>query len=99
MDDHHHHETVEGLWPGGWLVAAVAGLFAALVARVIGETILLGLGAYNLWCAYRIGETGISPAVLMGSVTFLVFGVLLGSGGVELTLDAGHGDDHGHGHH
>lgn len=80
MDDHHHHETVEGLWPGGWLVAAVAGLFAALVARVIGET-------------------GISPAVLMGSVTFLVFGVLLGSGGVELTLDAGHGDDHGPGHH
>jgi hypothetical protein len=28
-----------------------------------------------------------------------VFGVLMGNGGVELTLDEGHGDDHGHGHH
>lgn len=80
MDDHHHHGAVDGPWAGGWLVAAVAGLFAALVAR-------------------GIGEVGISPAVLMGGVTFLVFGVLLGSGGVELTLDASHGDDHGHGHH
>ena len=80
MDDHHHHEAVDGPWAGGWLIAAVAGLFAALVARVLGDV-------------------GISPAVLAGAVTFGVFGVLLGSGGVELGADAGHGEDHGPAHH
>lgn len=80
MDEHHHHEPVDGPWAGGWLVAAVAGLFAALVAR-------------------GIGDVGMSPAVLVGGVTFLIFGVLLGSGGVELTAAAGHGDSHAHGHH
>jgi len=81
MDDHHHHAPVEGPWAGGWLIALIAGLFAALIARVIGET-------------------GMSAAIVMGGVTFLVFGVLLGSGGVELTLAAGHGHDgHDPGHH
>lgn len=31
------HGAVEGPWAGGWLVAAAAGLFAALIARGIGE--------------------------------------------------------------
>ena len=73
-----HHAEVQGPWAGGWLVAALAGLFAAI-------------------CARAIGEVGISPSVLVGGLTFLVFGVLMGSGGVELTAPA-HGEDHGHGH-
>ncbi|MBL4927247.1 hypothetical protein [Fuscibacter oryzae] len=80
MDHHDHHEAVEGPWAGGWLVALVAGLFAALLARAIGAT-------------------GMSAAMAVGTVTFLVFAALLGNGGVELTLDDSHGDDHGHGHH
>lgn len=80
MEHHHDHEPVDGPWAGGWLVALIAGLFTALVARAVA-------GA------------GVSPAMAVGVVSFLVFGVLLGSGGVELTLDDSHGDDHGHGHH
>jgi hypothetical protein len=80
MDHHDHHEAVDGPWAGGWLVALVAGLFAALLAR-------------------SVGATGMTAAMAVGAVTFLVFGVLMGNGGVELTLDEGHGDDHGHGHH
>ena len=83
MDDHHHdHAPVDGPWAGGWLVAAAAGLLAAIVARASGDV-------------------SMSPAVVVGLVTFGVFGVLLGSGGVELAKagqgDGGHG--HGHGHH
>lgn len=74
-----HHAEVQGPWAGGWMVAAIAGLFAAV-------------------CARAIGEVGISPSVLVGAVTFLVFGVLLGSGGVELTA-AAHDRHDGHGHH
>ena len=37
MDHSHDHATVEGPWAGGWLVAAVAGLIAAVLARVLGE--------------------------------------------------------------
>ena len=78
--DHSHDQTpVDGPWAGGWLVAAVAGLIAAVLARLLGEV-------------------GISPAVLVGAVTFGVFGVLLGNGGVELGAVEDHGD-HDHGHH
>jgi hypothetical protein len=81
MDHHDHHETVDGPWSGGWLVALVAGLFAALLARSVGGTVM-------------------SAAVAVGGLTFLVFAALMGNGGVELTLDDSHGDDHhGHGHH
>ena len=82
MADHHHdHAPVAGPWAGGWLVAAVAGLLAAVAARAIGEVTM-------------------TPAVLVGLVTFGVFGVLLGSGGVERAEFDDHGDDHvgGHGH-
>ncbi len=74
-----HHAEVQGPWAGGWMVAAIAGLFAAFAARLIGDV-------------------GMSPAVLIGLVTFGVFGVLLGSGGVELSV-AADDDAHGHGHH
>ncbi len=81
MSDHHDHAPVDGPWAGGWLVAAGAGLLAAIVARAIGDV-------------------GMSPAVLVGLVSFGVFGVLLGSGGVELNADAGgHDEGHAHGHH
>lgn len=80
MDHSHDQAPVDGPWAGGWLVAAVAGLIAATLARLLGEV-------------------GISPAVLVGAVTFGVFGVLLGNGGVELVVGDDHGDDHGHGHH
>ncbi|MBM3616661.1 MAG: hypothetical protein FJX28_14945 [Alphaproteobacteria bacterium] len=81
MDDHHHeHAPVDGPWAGGWMVAAVAGLIAAVAARAIGEVSL-------------------TPAVVVGLVTFGVFGVLLGAGGVERVDGDGHGDGHGHGHH
>jgi hypothetical protein len=81
MDDHHHeHAPVDGPWAGGWLVAVVAGLIAAFVARAIGDVSL-------------------TPAFVVGLVTFGVFGVLLGQGGVERVDGADHGTGHGHGHH
>ena len=80
MDHSHDQAPVDGPWAGGWLVAAVAGLIAASIAR-------------------GVGEVGISPAILVGTMVFGVFGVLLGSGGVELTaVDAGHDHDPA-GHH
>lgn len=80
MDHSHDQAPVDGPWAGGWLVAAVAGLIAATLARLLGDV-------------------GISPAVLVGAVTFGVFGVLLGNGGVELVAGDDHGhDDHDHGH-
>lgn len=80
MSDHHDHAAVDGPWAGGWLVAAGAGLLAAVIARALGDV-------------------GMSPAFVVGLVTFGVFGVLLGSGGVERAEFDAHGDGHGHGHH
>lgn len=67
----------EGTWAGGWLIAALAGLVAAVLARMIGEV-------------------GMTAAVFIGFFVFLIFGVLLGSGGVARTTrnDAGAGGDH-----
>ncbi len=80
-DDHHHdHAPVDGPWAGGWLIAAGAGLLAAITARALGDV-------------------SMSPAFVVGLVTFGVFGVLLGSGGVERAELDDHGDSHGHGHH
>lgn len=75
MDHSHDHAAVDGPWAGGWLVALVAGIIGACLAR---------------W----MGAVGLMPAVLIGLLCFAVYGVLLGSGGVELSpaLD----DDHGH---
>lgn len=79
MDHSHDHAAVDGPWAGGWLVAVLAGLIAAALAR---------------W----IGDVGMSPAALVGVVVFGVYGVLLGSGGVELTALTDAGAGHG-GHH
>lgn len=81
MDHSHDHETVDGPWAGGWLVAVAAGLIAAVLAR---------------W----LGDAGTSAAAMVGAVVFGIYGVLLGSGGVEVTvIDGGHGGAHDHGHH
>lgn len=67
----------DGPWTGGWMIAVLAGLGAAILARVLGDV-------------------GMGTAMIIGGVVFLVFGVLLGSGGVELTVLADdHGSDHG----
>jgi hypothetical protein len=78
MDHQHDTAPVDGPWAGGWLIAALAGIFAIVVAK---------------W----VGEVGNIAAALLGGVTFLVHGVLLGAGGV--VLSPGHGDGHDHGHH
>lgn len=57
---------------------------------------ITGLIAAGL--ARAIGDVGVAPAFMLGAMVFGVFGVLLGSGGVELTA-AGSGDDHASGHH
>lgn len=36
MDHSHDTAPVAGPWAGGWLIAALAGLFAAAVATLIG---------------------------------------------------------------
>ena len=79
-DHDHEHAAVDGPWAGGWPVAALAGLIAAALARVLSDV-------------------GVTPAALVGAVTFGVFGVLLGKGGVELgAVDHGEHDDHGQHH-
>lgn len=86
MDHAHDHETVDGPWAGGWLVAVAAALIAAGLA---------------VW----LGEVGGFAMVIVGLLVFAVYAVLLGNGGLELTVVDGHGDDHGHsddhgqGHH
>ena len=37
MDHTHDTTPVAGPWVGGWLIAAVAGLFAVLIAKMIGD--------------------------------------------------------------
>jgi len=65
-----------------------------------GWLVAAGAGLLEAIIARAIGDVGMSPAVLVGLVSFGVFGVLLGSGGVELSADAsGHDEGHGHGHH
>lgn len=69
-----------GTWAGGWMIAAVAGVVAAILARLIGDV-------------------GMAAAVLVGILVFGVFGVLLGSGGVERSEpDHGHEGHEGHSH-
>ena len=77
MDHADDVAQASGPWAGGWLIAAVAGLVAVVIAKVIGDV-------------------GTAPAAAVGALTFVVHGVLLGTGGVE--LGTGHGDDPHHAH-
>ncbi len=69
---------------GPWAGGWLVAVLAALIA--------VGLARW-------LGEVGGSAAVIVGLVVFGVYAVLLGNGGVELTVTADHGDDHGQGHH
>ncbi len=80
MDHSHDHAAVDGPWAGGWLIALLAGMFAAAIARVMSDV-------------------GVAPAALVGAVVFGIYGVLMGSGGVELKVSDDHGAGHDHGHH
>jgi hypothetical protein len=77
MDHSQDMTPVPGPWAGGWLIAALAGLFAVAMAR---------------W----VGDVGTAPAVLIGALSFLVHGVLLGSGGVERAAAAHDAQEAGH---
>ncbi len=62
-----------------------------LVALLAGSL----AGGLSAW----IGGAGLPASLMTGLVTFGVYGVLLGKGGVELT-EPTHGDHHDtHGHH
>lgn len=65
-----------------------------------GWLVAAAAGVISALIARAIGDVSMTPAVVVGLVSFGVFGVLLGSGGVERAeFDAhGHDDGHGHGH-
>ena len=62
---------------------AVLSLFVALAAGIIAASL-----------ARWMGDLGFAPALAIGALSFGVYGVLLGSGGVELSPTSD--DDHGH---
>ncbi|EKD61511.1 MAG: hypothetical protein ACD_54C00206G0005 [uncultured bacterium] len=64
-----------------------------------GWAIALLAGLFAAALSRVIGQVDITAAAIVGAVVFGVYGVLLGSGGVELTVSEGHGDGHDHGHH
>ncbi len=78
-----HHHDHEPV-QGPWAGGWLVAVAAGVIAALVART---------------IGEVSLSPAAIVGLVTFGVFGVLLGSGGVERAEFDDHGDSHGHGHH
>ena len=68
-----------------------------------GWLVAAGAGVLSALIARAIGDVSMTPAVLVGLVSFGVFGVLLGSGGVERAEFNAHGGyesgGHGHAHH
>ncbi len=56
-------------------------------------------GLFAVAVAKGLGDVGTAPAALVGAMTFLVHGVLLGSGGVERGESHGEGHDHAPTHH
>lgn len=72
---------------GPWAGGWLVAVVAALIAS--------GLAVW-------LGDVGGLAMVIVGLVVFGVYAVLLGNGGVEVTVTDDHGpagDDHGHGHH
>ncbi len=60
--------------------------------------LLAGLLTVGLMASFS--DVGLFAMSVAGAVVFGVFGVLLGAGGVELTVTSSHGAGHGdHGHH
>ena len=70
-----------------------------------GWLVAVAAGLIAAGLAVWLGGVGASAMVAVGFVVFAVYAVLLGNGGVELTVaddhgsDDAHGHDHGHGHH
>lgn len=65
-----------------------------------GWGVAAAAAVFAVLIASSFGGVGSTAMLIVGLVTFGVFGVLLGSGGVEVTVTAAHGDSHdGHGHH
>jgi len=70
----------------------------------MGWAVALGAGALAAALAGGIGGADSTAALVIGAVSFAVFGVLLGAGGVERAAPAeggahDHAHDHGHGGH
>ncbi len=74
------HSKEEGGWPGGWLVAALAGLITAILARWLGD---VGMAAAVL--------VGIMVFLVFGVLLGMFWTVPAATGG-----DDGHGASHGH---
>ncbi len=63
----------------------------------MGWAVALGAGALAAALAGGVGGANSTAALVIGAVSFAVFGVLLGAGGVERTAPA-EGDTHDHSH-
>lgn len=82
----HHHDHDHAPVDGPWAGGWLVAVAAGLIAAGV---------------ARALGDVSLTPALIVGLVTFGVFGVLLGSGGVERAEFDDHGaaGGHGHGHH
>ena len=78
--------TSEGSWPGGWVVAAAAGVVAAILARWLGSAPMSGAVLVGLVVFVVFG-------VLLG-----MFWAEPASAGSHGHDDHGHGHGHGHEH-
>ena len=91
MDHAHDHDTVDGPWAGGWLVAVLAALIAVALARWLGgidglAAVIVGLVVFGVY-AVLLGNGGME---------------LTEAHGHDGDDHAGHdhaGHDHGHGQH
>jgi hypothetical protein len=63
-----------------------------------GWLVAVAAGLIAAFLARWLGGAEMSAAGFIGVVVFGVYAVLLGNGGVELTVTEDHGADHGHGH-
>ena len=64
-----------------------------------GWLVAVAAGLIAAFLARWLGGAEMSAAGFVGVVTFGVYAVLLGNGGVELTVTDDHGVGHDHGHH
>jgi high-affinity Fe2+/Pb2+ permease len=78
------HAHDHGSVDGPWAGGWLVAVLAGLIAAALSR-----------W----LGDVGTTAAALTGAMVFGVYGVLLGSGGVELSVSQDHGDGHDHGHH
>ncbi len=68
----------------------------------LGWAVAVGAGAIAAALASGVGGANSAASVVIGAVSFAVFGALLGTGGIERLAASGddhHGDNHDHGGH